>query len=173
MVAGVGSGQKGQRTAVALPLLAFSKRKCTCRTPKQACQELPAPTGPGRVAAALRALRPQAPPQSSSYSRTGAGCASGAEGGGGLWRGPGAGPRGENAPSTGKLRKRTHLGPEPGGEGGGRGCGFRPSIPLSVRINDWDIGPVWLWRNHRDPDVNPIRGGTEVGAASLLKADLE
>lgn len=117
--------------------------------PSKPVRSCPAPTGPGRVAAALRALRPQAVPQSSSYSRTGAGCAPGARGGGGVWRGPGAGPRGENAPSTRKLRKRTHLGPEPGGEGGGRGCGFRPSIPLSVRINDWDIGPVWLWRNQR------------------------
>lgn len=173
MVAGVGSGQKGQRTAVALPLLALSKQKCTCRTPEQACQELPRSHGPRESGCS---------PQGSAPS----GCASvqllqqdrgwvcfRSRGGGGLWRGPGAGPRGENAPSTRKLRKRTHLGPEPGGEGGGRGCGFRPSIPLSVRINDWDIGPVWLWRNHRDPDVNPIRGGTEVGAASLLKADLE
>lgn len=55
----------------------------------------------------------------------------------------------------------------------GEGVVSGPNIPLSVRINDWDIGPVWLWRNHRDPDINPIWGGTEVGAASLLKADLE
>lgn len=98
---------------------------------------------------------------------------------------PGRGPGSGEAPGAGLAQEKmllplgssgsaAHLGPEPEGEGRcGEDVVSGPNIPLSVRINDWDIGPVWFWRNHRDPDINPIWGGTEVGGASFLKADLE
>lgn len=58
----------------------------------------------------------------------------------------------------GSSGSAAHLGPEPGVRRVGGDVVSGPSIPLSVRVNDWDIGPVWLWRNHRDPDVNPSEG---------------
>lgn len=34
------------------------------------------------------------------------------------------------------------------------------------------LGLFGLRRNHRDPDINPIGGGTEVHVAPLLKVDI-
>lgn len=84
------------------------------------------------------------------------GCVPGAREG--LGRGPGCrqGP-GENAPATRKLRRSS---PSRVCARGVRGSGERdvvsgPTYPSALGVTGI-LDLFGLWRNHRDPDINPI-----------------
>lgn len=66
------------------------------------------------------------------------------------------------------------LGPEPKGCGEDRrGKWFQaPTYPSVLEEMTGILDLFGLRRNRRDPDINSIWGGTEVGAASLLNVDL-
>lgn len=175
-MAGAGGGQKGQSTRLWPSLSSLSVNKSAhAEPPEQACQELlPLPQAPGRVAAALRAFAPTGSALSPAAT---AGWRADVllESGRGSGEAQGAGPGQEKMllPLEAQEAQPIRGLSQRGERRWGKDVVSDPNIPLSVRISDWDSGPVWLWRNHRDPDRNPIWGGTEVGAASLLKADLE
>lgn len=46
-----------------------------------------------------------------------------------------------------------------------------PTYPSALEEKTGILDLFGLRRNRRDPDINSIWGGTEVGAASLLKVD--